>query len=46
MVSEVGEIYEEMNDREIAVELDITEDEVKERRKDSGFLRLEEFSET
>jgi hypothetical protein len=45
MVSEVGEMYEEMNDREIAVELDITEDEVQERRKDSGFLRLEEFLE-
>lgn len=46
MVSEVGELYEEMNDREIAVKLNITENEVQQKRKDSGFLRLEEFTET
>lgn len=46
MSSEVGDMYEEMNDREIAIELDISEDDVKERRKNSGFLRLEEFTES
>lgn len=45
MGSGIGEIYQDKSDREIAVELDISEKEVRERRKESGFLRLKEFDE-
>jgi hypothetical protein len=40
------EKYEEMTDRELAVELDISEEDVKERRRSSGFLRLDEFNDS
>jgi len=43
MVSDLGDLYEDMSDREIAVKLDISEDEVQKRRESSGFLRLSEF---
>lgn len=36
-------MYSRKTDREIAVELDTTEEEVKKMRRDSGFLRLSEF---
>lgn len=45
MSSDIEDLYQDKSDREIAVELEISEEEVKKRRKDSGFLRLEEFNE-
>lgn len=44
MESEIGELYENRSDRQIAVELDMPEKEVKAKREDSGFLRLSEFA--
>ena len=35
--------FHEMSDREIAVELDVSEGEVREKRRASGFLNLKEF---
>ena len=42
---EIENLYEEMDDREMARELDITEEEAREKRLDRGLLRLENFSE-
>jgi hypothetical protein len=41
----IKDLYEEMNDRELATQLDFTEEEVKQKRIDRGLLRLENFSE-
>jgi len=43
MSSDFGSDFDGMSDREIAVELDITEDEARDRRRETGFLNLEEF---
>lgn len=43
MDPDLTDLYEDMTDREIAVELEISEKDVQNRREDSGFLRLDEF---
>lgn len=40
------EDFERKTDRELAVEMDLPEQEIKQKRKESGFLRLEEFTES
>jgi len=42
----ISESFEDMSDREIAKELEVSESKVKDLRRDQGFLRLEEFEES
>jgi len=43
MGSDLDSAFHELSDREIAVELDVSEDEVRAKRRESGFLNLKEF---
>lgn len=46
MNSKIEDEFEQKTDRELAVEMDLPEEKIKQKRKESGFLRLEEFTDS